>query len=226
MATSIVWHPRPQRSKPQMLTISPNKAQFSLMPTGSSVCTPTRHGLPTGRYSWRTRLQGVSQDLLQAPPKNRQQLQVSKNGYHTACTKWHLDFQYLDPDTKSFTQKEHKLPPVGLHPRWTYTSGIRLLPWISSCSTRKAVIENDRNFHDDEINMLPRLTEQSATYIDSRADKEKAILPLCPFRSPHTPIVPSKKWQGKARWASMETSLWRPITIGASRLSTQRHDQQ
>ena len=77
----------------------------------------------------------------------------------------------------------------------------------------KAVIENDRVIsHDDEINMLPRLTEQSATYIDSRADKkEQPFFLYVPLGSPHTPIVPSKKWQGKARWASMETSLWRPI---------------
>src|SRR6266481_7950476 len=35
--------------------------------SGSSVCTPTRYGILTGRYSWRTRLQ---KDLLSgyAPP--------------------------------------------------------------------------------------------------------------------------------------------------------------
>src|SRR4051812_6574771 len=37
--------------------------------SGSSVCTPTRYGLLTGRYSWRTRLQsgvlsGVSPPLI------------------------------------------------------------------------------------------------------------------------------------------------------------------
>ena len=32
--------------------------------SGSSVCTPTRYGLLTGRYSWRTKLQkGVVQGL-------------------------------------------------------------------------------------------------------------------------------------------------------------------
>ena len=35
---------------------------FSDAHSGSSVCTPTRYGLLTGRYSWRTRLQsGVVQ---------------------------------------------------------------------------------------------------------------------------------------------------------------------
>ncbi|MEC8789820.1 MAG: sulfatase-like hydrolase/transferase, partial [Verrucomicrobiota bacterium] len=32
--------------------------RFSDAHTNSSVCTPTRYGILTGRYSWRTRLKG------------------------------------------------------------------------------------------------------------------------------------------------------------------------
>ena len=63
----------------------------------------------------------------------------------------------------------------------------------------KAVIENDRVISDDEINMLPRLTEQSATYIDSRADKRTAILPLCPFRVSSHSNCPFQKVAGEKR---------------------------
>ena len=73
--------------------------------------------------------------------------------------------------------------------------------FLHARNMREGQIENDRVIsHDDEINMLPRLTEQSATYIDSRADKkEQPFFLYVPLGSPHTPIVPSEKWQGKKR---------------------------
>ena len=175
--------------------------------SGSSVCTPTRYGLLTGRYSWRTRLQkgvvtGFAPSLI---AKNRPTVAsfLKAQGYHTACIgKWHLDFQYLDPDSKkAFTQKEHKLPPVGaLIPDGPIHRGFDFYHGFHHARNMKAVIENDRVIsHDDEINMLPRLTEQSATYIDSRADKkEQPFFLYVPLGSPHTPIVPSEKWQGKS----------------------------
>src|SRR2546421_10607035 len=36
--------------------------------SGSSVCTPTRYGLLTGRYAWRTRLQKGVLDGTDDPP--------------------------------------------------------------------------------------------------------------------------------------------------------------
>ncbi len=63
----------------------------------------------------------------------------------------------------------------------------------------KAVIENDRVIaHDDEINMLPRLTREAVEYIDSRDGKEKPFFLYLPLGSPHNPIVPGPEWQGKS----------------------------
>ena len=62
--------------------------------SGSSVCTPTRYGVMTGRYSWRTKLQsGVVQGfapclISQDSPTVATFLQDT--GYHTAIIgKWH-----------------------------------------------------------------------------------------------------------------------------------------
>ena len=87
--------------------------------SGSSVCTPTRYGVLTGRYSWRTKLQsGVVQGF--APcliVKDRPTVAsfLKQQGYHTAIIgKWHLDFKYLDPKSgKEYSRKNHKTPPVG-----------------------------------------------------------------------------------------------------------------
>ena len=85
--------------------------------SGSSVCTPTRYGVLTGRYSWRTKLQsGVVQGF--APcliVKDRPTVAsfLKQQGYHTAIIgKWHLDFKYLDPKSgKEYSRKNHKTPP-------------------------------------------------------------------------------------------------------------------
>jgi len=63
----------------------------------------------------------------------------------------------------------------------------------------EAVIENDQVIaHDDVINMLPRLTKQAVAYVNSRAGKKEPFFLYVPLGSPHTPIVPSAKWQGKS----------------------------
>jgi len=63
--------------------------------TTSSVCTPTRYGILTGRYNWRSRLK---RSVLFPPSKpliSKERITMPKflqqQGYHTACIgKWHL----------------------------------------------------------------------------------------------------------------------------------------
>ncbi len=64
----------------------------------SGVCTPTRYGLLTGRYCWRTRLKsgvlgGYSKPLLQ-PNRSTIASMLKQLGYSTgAVGKWHLGMQ-------------------------------------------------------------------------------------------------------------------------------------
>lgn len=63
--------------------------------SGSAVCTPTRYGLLTGRYAWRTRLKsgvlgGYSRPLIEDGRLTIGSL-ARQRGYATACVgKWHL----------------------------------------------------------------------------------------------------------------------------------------
>jgi arylsulfatase A-like enzyme len=174
--------------------------------SGSSVCTPTRYGIMTGRYSWRTKLQkgvvtGFAPCLID---KDRMTVAgfLKQQGYATAIVgKWHLDFQYLDPESgEAYSKKQHKTPPVGakipdgpLHRGFDYYHGFH------HARNMEAVIEDDKVIaHDDVVNMLPRLTEKSVAYIDSRAGKEEPFFLYVPLGSPHTPIVPSDEWKGKS----------------------------
>jgi len=174
--------------------------------SGSSVCSPTRYGIMTGRYSWRTRLQrgvvtGFAPSLID---RDRPTVAgfLQQQGYHTAAIgKWHLDFEYVNADTgKRYVQKQHKTPPVGAKiPDGPIHRGFDYYHGFHHARNMEAVIENDQVIaHDDEINMLPRLTGKSVAYIESRAGKEQPFFLYLPLGSPHTPIVPSKAWQGKS----------------------------
>ena len=174
--------------------------------SGSSVCSPTRYGIMTGRYSWRTRLQkgvvtGFAPSLIAADRPTVASF-LKQQGYHTAAIgKWHLDFEYLNPQTgKRYLQKDHKTPPVGARiPDGPTHRGFDYYHGFHHARNMEAVIENDHVIeHDDVINMLPRLTRKAVEYIDSRAGKDQPFFLYLPLGSPHTPIVPSPEWQGKS----------------------------
>tara|TARA_R110002096_G_scaffold173997_4_gene349587 strand:+ start:25131 stop:26663 length:1533 start_codon:yes stop_codon:yes gene_type:complete len=174
--------------------------------SGSSVCTPTRYGLMTGRYSWRTRLQkgvvtGFAPCLIDEDRPTVASF-LKAQGYHTGIVgKWHLDFEYLDPTSgKRYSPKQHKSPPVGAKiPDGPIHRGFDYFHGFHHARNMEAVIENDEVIaHDPEENMLPRLTKKSVEYIASRAGKEEPFFLYVPLGSPHTPIVPTEDWKGKS----------------------------
>lgn len=70
--------------------------RFTDAHTSSSVCTPTRYGILTGRYNWRSRLKSgvlvnVHSPALMDPKRLNLGAFLQRAGYHTACIgKWHL----------------------------------------------------------------------------------------------------------------------------------------
>ncbi|SMP68960.1 Arylsulfatase A [Neorhodopirellula lusitana] len=81
--------------------------QFMDTHTSSGVCTPTRYGILTGRYSWRTPtlkqgvLGGHSSHLIE-PTRETVASFLKKQGYATACVgKWHLGMDWkVENDSK------------------------------------------------------------------------------------------------------------------------------
>lgn len=75
----------------------------------SAVCSPTRYGLLTGRYAWRTRLQEWVIAAYEPPliAKDRPTLPgfLKQNGYDTACIgKWHLGWRWSGPQPSRMTE--------------------------------------------------------------------------------------------------------------------------
>ncbi|MDF7808374.1 arylsulfatase [Pontiellaceae bacterium B12219] len=202
----------PERGKiptPNVDKLAGEGMVFTDAHSGSSVCSPTRYGLLTGRYSWRTRLQhgvtkGYAPNLI-APDRPTLASFLQDQGYHTGIIgKWHLDFQYLDPDTGELLKrpKKNTLPPVGTKiPDGPLTRGFDYYYGFHHARDMKAVIKNDTVIeHDDEINMLPRMTQEAVEFIESHAAGTSGLpfFLYVPLGSPHTPIVPTPEWQGKS----------------------------
>ncbi len=73
--------------------------RFTDAHTPSSVCTPTRYGLLTGRYCWRTSLKRSVLWPWDPPLIEKGRLTLAtmlgRRGYHTACIgKWHLGWDW------------------------------------------------------------------------------------------------------------------------------------
>lgn len=215
----------PERGKiatPYMDRLRSEGMAFTDCHSNSSVCTPTRYGILTGRYAWRKKAKGVLSGMS-APMIAQKRLTVAEllqqNGYTTAAIgKWHLGMKF---NSKDYTQPVTDGP---LQHGFDYYFGIS----ASLDMPPYAYIENDRftqvpserkSFPSfsygkvktkgparmgpsapdfDAVNVLPDLAEKTVEYIGQRAAEEKPFFIYLALPSPHTPVVPSKEWQGKS----------------------------
>lgn len=176
--------------------------------SGSAVCTPTRYGLLTGRYAWRTRLQqgvldGGNDEPLIAADRLTVASFLKQHGYATACIgKWHLGFQSDAKSGKGAKAGGSGLPVGAKIIGGPVTRGFDHFFGCSNARTMASLIENDRVIESIEpVAMLPRLARRTTDYLRERAAAARAGQPFflyLPLTSPHTPIVPAAEWQGRS----------------------------
>ncbi len=192
--------------------------------TPSSVCTPTRYGLLTGRYNWRSRLargvlSGTSEHLIPADRPTLGHL-MRAAGYHTAMIgKWHLGWDWHKSEGKiDFTQPVENGPDVnGFDQYYGHCGSLDMPPYVWVDTGRITAVPNREegvtkkenpygwyrkgpigsDFVIDEV--LPHLFDKSIAQVRSRATAAKSGHPFFLYLAlpaPHTPIVPLPPFKG------------------------------
>jgi arylsulfatase A-like enzyme len=228
---------------PHIDALATSGLRFTDAHTSSSVCSPTRYGLITGRYNWRSPLKrgvlgGLSPRLIE-PGRATIASLLKEHGYHTACIgKWHLGMDWSRPADKPVSELnieprgqvfnvDYGAPikngpnSVGFDYYYGISASLDMVPYTfiendhvvelptldssflmmhgreNGGTTRKGPTAPGFDAED----VLPRLAEKSCEYITQHAPQAKQGKPFflyVPFASPHTPILPTKPWQGKS----------------------------
>ena len=201
--------------------------RFTDAHSSSAVCTPTRYGILTGRYNWRSSLKsgvlgGYSKRLIE-PGRLTVPALLNKQGYQTACFgKWHLGMDwplkdggfakdYPDAWKVDYTKPIKNGPiTVGFDYFFGISASLDMPPYV--------FIENDRTVgvptvekqwirkgpaHKDfeAIDVLPTLTKKVAEYLQRRA-ADRGSPPFflyVPLTAPHTPDPADEGMAGQER---------------------------
>lgn len=216
----------PERGKiatPNLDRLRSEGMAFTDCHSSSAVCTPSRYAILTGRYSWRSKLQsgvltGEGKPLI-APTRLTVAEFFKQHGFKTAVLgKWHLGLQF---DRNNFAKPISDGP---LQHGFDYFFGIS----ASLDMPPYAFIENDRfteipsatkEFPSfmygtnavpgphrpgpaapgfEAVDVLPKITSKAVAYIRARKADRRPFFAYVALPSPHTPVVPTKEWQGKS----------------------------
>jgi len=212
---------------PNMDRLAAQGVCFTDAHSGSSVCTPTRYGIITGRYSWRTSLQrgvfgGYSRPLIE-PGRMTVASLLKQYGYGTACVgKWHLGMVWSgaddaepNSDEKVDFNKPIKGGPgsVGFDYYYGISASLDMPPYVFIENDRTVALPTehkpkegvvregakDPNFKFEEV--LPTLTKKAVEYITNHVAKtpDKPFFLYFAPNSPHTPVAPADFVKGKSK---------------------------
>ena len=203
----------------------------------SAVCTPTRYGLLTGRYSWRTRLQewvlAAHEPPLIAADRATLPGLLGDSGYATALIgKWHLGWEWAGPQPSRMTEVRNGQKTL----EWDFTQPVREGPIARGFDYYFGVdlpnmppfsyIENDtvdplptdRYVYDPSEGVVmpwgfrgspmapgwrfreivPELTERAVQQVHDLAEGDRPFFLFYSMTSPHEPVSPSARFQGKS----------------------------
>lgn len=216
---------------PAMDGLAEDGMMFTDAHSGSAVCTPTRYGILTGTYAFRTRLKsgvlwGSSPMLIKKDEATVASL-LRKYGYNTACIgKWHLglDWQTLEQGVQLTDQWEEDILKIdyskpilsGPHTAgFDYFFGIpasldmppylyienQLAQGIPTEITAEGGRKGITVPGFKAKNVMPDLTRKAVDFIKHQTP-EKPFFLYFPWTAPHTPVVPNNEFKGKSKAGS------------------------
>lgn len=189
--------------------------------TPSAVCTPTRYGLLTGRYCWRTRLKRGVQDGYGKPliDESRETIAslLSASGYKTvAVGKWHLGLG-LHGDEKSLSLDQplsHHPGTVGFDHSLVIPASLDFPPYVyfrDGMATETETVEQTavsfpgylrrglRAVDFDLRGCLDRLTDEAVEVINAMKGQDQPTFLYFPLTAPHKPVLPAERFVGTSK---------------------------
>lgn len=217
------YNPQSKAPTPHLDRLAAQGMRFTDSHSPSSVCTPTRYALLTGRYCWRSRLtKGVLQGyapMLLEPGRLTIGSMLQSRGYATAAIgKWHLGFG--DAERVDYFKPLRPGPnDVGFDYFFGIPASLDIEPYV--------YIENDRCVEPPtetiegsgldrkpgyafwragaiapgfrHVEVLPKLGEKAVQYIEGRASEPgQPFFLYMPLTSPHTPWLPTQEFVGRS----------------------------
>ena len=204
---------------PHLDRLATDGMTFTDAHTPSAVCTPTRYGLLTGRYCWRTRLtkgvlDGYGEPLIDQSRQTIAEL-LSANGYYTGIVgKWHLglgfartgsDFDFSKPvsdgpHTHGFAFS-HVIPASLDFPPYVFIDDGRITEFPKleqpAGDFPKFLRQGERapDFVMGEV--LDELALQAGGFIHKQAAADQPFFLYVPLTAPHKPVWPHPRFVGK-----------------------------
>ena len=153
---------------------------------------------------------------------------LKANGYQTACIgKWHLGMNWqkqadssADVLTKDKPQKTKPgsavdwLKPIlngpttlGFDYYYGISASLDMPPFVFIENDRVTAIPTTEKRWQrtgpaaesfEAIDVMPELTRKAAGWLEQRAAEKKPFFLYLAYSAPHTPILPTKEWQGKS----------------------------
>lgn len=195
---------------------------FSDAHSSSAVCTPTRYGILTGRYNWRSTLKsgvlnGYSPALIPQDRKTVAALLKEKN-YQTACIgKWHLGWRWNNiengKDSIDYSKPVKNGPTtLGFDYFYGFSGSLDMDPYVYVENDRPTALPNRITQSSgmkmwrkgptasdfDHEQTLPNLISHAEKYIGEQSKKKQPFFLYLALPAPHTPILPIKEFQGKS----------------------------
>ena len=204
---------------PHMDKLASEGMRFTDAHSPSSVCTPTRYGLLTGRYCWRTRRKsgvghGYSPALIEPGRATIASLLKTQRNYRTGgFGKWHLGLgndekvdyaKSFTPSPNDFGFDEFFGIPASLDmPPYVFIDNHRAVEPPTSTIADNGEIKRGPywrggprapSFQMEEV--VPAIVKRACEFVEKDKGPFFAYVPL---PAPHTPWVPSKPFKNRSK---------------------------
>jgi arylsulfatase A-like enzyme len=216
------YNPESKIPTPNLDRLAGQGVRFTDMHSPSSVCTPTRYGVMTGRYCWRSELkrgvlQGYSPNLIEAGRPTVASL-LKGRGYATgAFGKWHLG---LGTQAKAdYTKPLHPCPNEhGFDTFYGIPASLDMPPYLWIENDRAVAAPTSETPGDNGMgdirgrffrggamapgfeveDVLPAIAGRAERFLKAQSGAKPFFLYL-PLTAPHTPWAPTAAFKGRTK---------------------------